>query len=78
MTSTHNPHRTTFPKPEVVPVVFCPQTRLHAPRPHHMPIDEAHIYFDADSPECRECGHFGSCDVQVREAGFLAEASQSV
>lgn len=76
--SSNNPHHVDFPKLEVAPIVFCPATRLYAPMPHHMPVSEAHIYFDADSPECQGCTHLGGCKVKIREASFLEEAAQSV
>ena len=76
--TNHHPHGTDFPKPNLAPIIFCPATRLYAPRPHHMPADEAHIYFNADSPECRDCTHLSGCEVRIREASFIEEAAQSV
>lgn len=76
--TSHNPHQADFPKLEVAPIVFCHATRLYAPRPHHMPADEAHIYFNADSPECQDCRHLNGCMVRIREASFIEEAAQSV
>lgn len=74
--SNHHPHHAEFPKLQTEPIVYCPATAFWAPRPHHMPANEAHIYFVADAPECMNCVNASACQSHIAMQRLAEESVQ--